>query len=131
MIILTFGLYGFRFREARLFGDSPHKVLSIRFLFFSATFIRGNPVHDIREAVQGIWSDPEWMKLNAPSLRRAKSRFKAKYRAQSEAMYSEDLTRWRERAENYSAQRGELQNEVYALRRVIDGLQRDLKNATP
>lgn len=126
MIIASFGLYGISFRRGKLFGNMrQYPLLSIQFLLVSIAFIRGNPVGVFREAIKGLSEDQEWLVRNARTIRIAKAKAKGKARAQMEAQYRADIDRAWERVSEESRKSGELQNEVYALRRVIKGMQQE------
>lgn len=125
MIIVSFGIYGIRFRRARLFGDSEYPLLSIRFLLISLVIIKGYPAGLFREAILGLSEDSEWLIENARSVRFARRKAMAKVRAQMEAEYRMRIERAWEEASSESDKKSDLQNEVYALRRVIKGLQQE------
>lgn len=130
MIIATFGLYGIRFRRGKLFGEmSQYPLLTIRFLFVSLTILRAHAVFDIRAAMKGLSEDPEWLIKNARSVRFERRKAAARVRAKLEAEYRGNLDRAWERVSEEGRKSGELQNEVYALRRVIKGMQQEANNA--
>lgn len=123
MIIISFGLFAIKAKRALLFGEMrQYPVISIHFLFVSIAFIRGNPVGVFREAIMGLTEDREWLVKNSRALRIAKAKARAKATAKMEAQYRGELTRAREMWSRFSHHNGDLQNEVYALRRVIKGM---------
>ncbi len=124
MIIISFGLFGVKAKRAMLFGEMrQYPLLSIHFLFVSIAFIRGNPVGVFREAIMGLTEDRDWLVSNARPLRLAKAKARAKALAKMEAQYRADIDRSRQREADLHSKNGDLQNEVYALRRVIKWLQ--------
>lgn len=124
MIVLNFGLYGIRFRRGNLFGDmESHPIFSVRFLFFSAVILRDRAALDIRQSVIGLSENPAWLAENARSVRLERRKARAKARAQMEAEYREELDRTYSLSAEMQAKLDGACNQIYALRRVIKGLQ--------
>ena len=130
MILIDFRLCGLRCRRARLFGEMEHRLLSIQLLLISVAVIKGNPVPMFRQTILGLSEDPQWLVENAPAVRLARQRATAKARAQMESEYRENITRAWDRVRTTEHRLSELQNEVYALRRVIKGMQSDSEAPT-
>ena len=127
MIIANLGLYGISYRKAKLFGSMEQfPLIAIRFLFFQLYLIKGDPIGLFREAIRGLSEDRDWLVKNARSIRLEKKKLRSKMLAKFEAEYRDRIKNAWDYANKSENAKGELQNEVYSLRRVIKGLTEEM-----
>ncbi len=124
MIIIQGVLCGIGIKRGRLYGDSPHDLVTIKFLLVHIVWICSQGAMLIRQAVTGLMQDPEWLVDNAPSVRLARRKARDYYRREHEKYMNDCEKRGvNERYELRSKIR-DLENENTSLRNSLVALAR-------